>query len=285
MNKVMVALITPFKSDNSIDYLALDNLIERLIQEGCDGFIVCGTTAETPTLTHDERIQVLHHVIQVVNTRVPLYYGCGTNATKSSIEAIQEVEHLCLQGVLLVTPYYNRPTQEGLFQHFKTIAKSVNCPIMLYDIPSRTSSCLHYDTIRRLICECPNIVALKYASTDFEMIKKIKEEFPNFYIYSGEDAYIDESADALMDGLISVMAHLVLPKIKIFLDEDRIDNCTRKEINKMAYYTFIEASPAPIKYMLSKRGECNNIVRLPLVTCSMHAQEKIDAYMTKNNMF
>ncbi|MEG2800288.1 MAG: 4-hydroxy-tetrahydrodipicolinate synthase [Longicatena sp.] len=285
MNKVMVALITPFKSDNSIDYLALDNLIERLIQEGCDGFIVCGTTAETPTLTHDERIQVLHHVIQVVNTRVPLYYGCGTNATKSSIEAIQEVEHLCLQGVLLVTPYYNRPTQEGLFQHFKSIAKSVNCPIMLYDIPSRTSSSLSYDTIHKLICECPNIVALKYAATDFKMIKKIKEEFPNFYIYSGEDAYIDESADALMDGLISVMAHLVLPKIKIFLDEDRIDNCTRKEINKMAYYTFIEASPAPIKYMLSKKGECNNMVRLPLVTCSMHAQEKIDTYMTKNNMF
>lgn len=284
MEKVFVALITPFTEDDRIDLPALDRLIERLLSEGCDGFVVCGTTAETPTLKKEERMDILHHVIRKVNKQAEVWYGCGTNCTRNSITAVEEMEHEDIDGVLLVAPYYNRPNQQGLYEHFLAIANRTHHNIMLYNIPSRTGCDLSYETMDRLLRTCSNIKALKHASKDVTMVQKLHQKYPDFHIYSGEDDFFDEGMDAGMYGLVSVMGHVVLPQIKTFLEEGRVDNHSRKWLMEVASYTFMDASPAPIKHLLALRGECADILRLPMVALGKEACEKMEQWVAKSDI-
>lgn len=281
MNKVMVALITPFDLHNKVDFKALGQIIKRLMDEGVDGFIVCGTTAETPTLTHNEKIAILRYVIEIVQHRVEIWYGCGTNDTNGTLQNCIEAEKEDIDGVLLVTPYYNRPSNEGIFAHYDKIAQNIHTKIMLYNIPQRTGVQLSYDIIRRLIEKHSNIVALKQASLELDTVRLLKQEFPTFQIYSGEDAFFDEGFDAGMDGLISVMGHIGLPEIKAFIVQNRIHHDQWKWLKKLAELTFCDASPAPIKYMLSLRKECRNTVRLPLVSIQTDKQKLIQDFINK----
>lgn len=283
MNKVMVALITPFTEDNKVDYRALDHLITRLLKEGCDGFIVCGTTAETPSLNKHERFTILRHVIKKTRKRAEIWFGCGTNDTQTTLQNVLEAEKEDISGVLIVTPYYNRPSQEGIYQHYHYLAQHSHCPIMIYNIPSRTGVEIQMDTLRRLLKEHPQIQALKHASHDLNGIAQLKKDYPDFAIYSGEDGYFDEGIQEGMDGLISVMGHVFLPQIKAFLSDERRDHHLFNQLKEAAAYTFLEPSPAPIKYLLMLRGECLNILRLPMTPLSPAGIHKIETWLTNND--
>lgn len=285
MNQVMVALITPFTKEYKVDYPALKKITMRLLKEGCDGFIVCGTTGETPTLTLQERFKILKTVIEVVDQQAQIWYGCGSNNTYACIEMMQSVKELAFTGFLVVTPYYNRPSQNGIYAHYATIMKSIKKPIMLYNVPSRTGSFIEQANIEKLIMNFPQIYGLKQASNDLECVENLKKKYPDFKIYSGEDACIDEGMDCGMDGVISVMGHVFLPLIKQFLNSDRKDNHLRKKLCELAHYTFFDASPSPIKYMLNILKESENVLRLPLVPVSQTGQTIIKNWMTKNDNF
>lgn len=278
MQKVMVALITPFTKENEVDYDALTKIVKRLMREGCDGFIVCGTTAETPTLREAERYAVLQHVLSIVQGNCEVWFGCGRNCTRDTIRLIRKAQKYAIDGVLVVTPYYNKPSQRGLYEHYHAIASGIDTKIMLYNVPGRCGVELQYDTIRKLVYEHKNIVGLKQASHDLDTVVKLKKEFPQFKIYSGEDGYFDEGFDIGMDGLISVMGHFNMEKLQRFIQEGRKDNRLRKELYKEAALTFCDASPAPVKYLLSRKQECENILRLPMCPINREKELLLSSY-------
>ena len=253
-------------------------LIERLLQEGADGFVVCGTTAETPTLMEEEKLEILRFVIEKVKHRCEIWMGCGSNCTASTCSMIRRLNSYDIDGYLLVVPYYNKPSQQGIYQHFAACAHVSEKPIMLYNIPSRCKVALAYETLYQLVHDFSNIVALKHANSDFSIVENIKRDVSSFLVYSGEDELLDESIDAGMDGIISVMAHDNLLEMKRFLEEGRKDNVLRKRLKKEASIVFMEPSPACIKYILHKKGECENILRLPMTSITKSTKDVIDAY-------
>ncbi|WP_416326516.1 4-hydroxy-tetrahydrodipicolinate synthase [[Eubacterium] hominis] len=281
MEKVMVALITPFTKENEVDYEALTKIVKRLMREGCDGFIVCGTTAETPTLKEAERYAVLQHVLSIVQGNCEVWFGCGRNCTRDTIRLIRKAQKYAISGVLVVTPYYNKPSQRGLYEHYHAIASSVDTKLMLYNVPGRCGVELQYDTIRKLVYEHKTIVGLKQASHDLDTVIKLKKEFPQFQIYSGEDGYFDEGLDVGMDGLISVMGHFNMEKIQRFIKEGRKDNRLKKELYKEATLAFCDASPAPVKYLLSRKRECENLLRLPMCPVNREKELLLSSYFDK----
>lgn len=278
MYKIIVALITPFHKDKSIDETALRNLIRRLVKDGADGFVVCGTTAETPSLTKEEQHFLLEVVLDEVKHKPTLevWVGCGTNNTMTTLQSCQRLEKYPITGVLLCTPYYNKPTQEGIYEHFSYIAKHTTCQIMLYNVPSRCGVEISYDTYDRLFHDYDNIVACKQASSDLETMQKLKQKFPCKQMYGGEDALLDESLRIGMDGMISVMAHVNLCEMKQFIEEDRKDRSLCERLKQQANLIFYETSPACVKYILSKYQEIENELRLPLVRASQQAMNVID---------
>lgn len=279
MLKALVALITPFHHDGQIDYESLGKLIDRLLDEGCDGFIVCGTTAEVPTLRFDEKYEILDFVIGITKKRAQIWFGCGSNDTLSVIKGVKRVQDYDIDGILVVTPYYNKPSSKGLIAHYEAIANATNHKIMLYNVPSRTGVSLNYQTISTLIDHHSNIVGLKQASDDFDCVMKLKENYPDFVIYSGEDGSLQEGLHAGVDGIISVSGHMNLMMIKKYLSDYQNDpNTNFQDLKDFASITFCDASPAPIKYMLARKGYCENVLRLPLVGVSMAAQAMIEQY-------
>lgn len=283
MQELMTALITPFDAYGEIDYKALALLVDEQLEDGCDGFIVCGTTAETPTLNMEERMKILDLVIEKVKGRAQIWYGCGTNYTAGSIRAVQQVENKAITGVLLVTPYYNRPSQSGIYEHFKTIAQHTIADIMLYNIPSRCGSELHEETLDALLCECPNIKALKHAAKNLDLCTHILASHPEFRIYSGEDGFFNEGFDAGMSGLVSVMSHVAMKTLRSYVDGERVDEVLKAKLAECAAMTFIESSPSPVKYMMACAGRCENTLRLPLVPLSQKNREILDAWMAEND--
>lgn len=260
--KILTALITPFLDNKEIDYKSLYHIIKRLMKEGCRGFVVCGTTAEAPTLRNEEKISLLHFVLQHVEKDCEVWYGCGGNDTIRTLEQMQAVEHLNFSGYLLVCPYYNKPNNEGLYQHFAYLASHSKHPIMLYNVPHRCGVSLSFEVIDALIQEYDCIVALKHASSNFDLVTQIKQKYPHFNIYSGEDAYIIESIEAGCDGFVSVLSHIAYPQMMACIQALKKD-CI---LQKQAELLFSDASPNVIKYILSLRKECHDILRLPLTS-------------------
>ncbi|MEG0824106.1 MAG: dihydrodipicolinate synthase family protein, partial [Erysipelotrichaceae bacterium] len=186
--KVIVALITPFHRDLTIDYKALLDIINRLIYEGVDGLLVCGTTAEAPTLSDEEKINLLEFVIKNVDKKIKIYFGCGDNNTEHTLKLCKRAQKYPIEALLLVTPYYNLPNADGLYEHYNYIAKRTIANIILYNVPNRSKVNLEYNTITKLIDNNKNIIAIKQASNDIELLVKLKKEYPKFEVYSGEDA-------------------------------------------------------------------------------------------------
>lgn len=272
MNKQFyVALITPFHKDKTVDYKALKNIMEKLLDEGCDGFIVNGTTAESCVLSEKEKFTILQFVIDYVNGQIPIWFGCGSNDTMETLRLCKKSIQYDITGVLLVTPYYNKPTQNGLFAHFDYIASNVNIAIMLYQVPSRTAVAMSAETIEKLIEKNKNIIALKYADHNYELIDKILMNYPEFIIYSGEDGDYINGFKHGMHGIISVMGHVLLKEMK-----------ENNNLSDAAGLLFKESSPSPIKYWLSKEGLCEDVVRLPLVPIEKDLENEIDLWRIRH---
>jgi 4-hydroxy-tetrahydrodipicolinate synthase len=270
----ITALITPFKANGKLDEIGLENLILRQIENGVHGIVPCGTTGESPTLTHEEHQEVIKISIDVTKKKIPVIAGTGSNSTNEAIEMTASAEEAGANATLQVVPYYNKPNQEGLFKHFSEISKHTSLPLILYNIPGRSIVNLEVGTIKKLATENKNIVGIKEASGDINIVKEIKLVCPkDFIVLSGEDSLNLSILEEGGSGFISVTSNLIPNKcsqlFNLFKDgnilEARKINSAISELNKLL---FIDTNPIPIKSAMSKIGLCQNNLRLPLTSLS-----------------
>jgi 4-hydroxy-tetrahydrodipicolinate synthase len=276
-----VALITPFKEDDSIDFDALARIVEHQIKNGTDYLVVCGTTAETPTLTNEEKEEIKQFVINVNNGRVPIVYGIGGNNTKEIINKIQHVDLNGIDAILSVTPYYNKPSQEGLYQHFAAIANASLLPIILYNVPGRTGVNMTAETTLRLANEFSNVCAVKEASGNFSQIDDIIKNKPaDFMVISGDDGITFPLITLGAVGVISVIGN-AFPKefsrmVRLALEGDYENaRIIHHNFTELIELLFVEGNPAGVKSMLAVMGYIENKLRLPLVPNTIKTYEKI----------
>ena len=276
------ALVTPFNDDSSIDEAALRKFVEFQISEGINFLVPCGTTGESPTLSDAEQRRVVEIVVEVTNRRVPVIAGAGGNNTAHVIKLARECERLGADGLLSVTPYYNKPTQEGLFQHFKAIAEATTLPIILYNVPPRTNVNLLPDTVARL-AEIPNIIGVKEASGDISQIAEIVNRVPaSFRVLSGDDSMTLPLIAVGGVGLISVASNespAGLTRLTAACLENRWDEARRlnRELFPLMKLNFIETSPAPVKAALAMMGKIKEVSRLPIVPVKPETRDKLRA--------
>ncbi len=274
MKKIITALVTPFTSDYKIDYDTLKIYIDYQLDD-VDGFIVCGTTAEVCTLSDDEKFELLEFVLRICPSDKEIYFGCGTNNTTTTLALAKKASNYPINGLLIVTPYYNKPSQKGLYKHYECIAQAVSLPIILYQVESRCNCILEIETIKKLHHNHLNIIGIKYASSSIETLKEIRKQVKNFTIYCGDDALLYEM-NPYIDGVISVLTHLYAKNIRAFFDtEDKREDFFIKRYSRLL---FIESNPVPVKYVLSKLLHGGDFVRLPLATIGDDNKKLIDAY-------
>ena len=268
--RLLTAMVTPFLDNGEVDYAEVKRLAVHLIENGNDSILVCGTTAETPTLTHEEKVNIVKAVKEAVGDRAKIVVGTGTNCTRTTIEATKEMEALGADGILVVEPYYNKPSQEGMYQHFKAVAEATSLPIILYNIPGRCGVNMTPELIARL-AQIPNIVAVKEAGGSVEQVSKIRTLVPDdFVIYSGDDSLTLPMMSVGAYGVISVAAHVAGKEIRAMIDAYVAGNVAEaaqwhKKLYPIFKSLFITANPVPVKYALSQVGFGNGKVRLPLV--------------------
>jgi len=266
-----VALITPFKADFSVDYESLDRLLDYLINEGADFLCILATTGETPCLSAEEKSKVKNLIVEKVAGRIPILMGCGGNNTMAVVEELKNGDFKGIDGVLSVCPYYNKPSQEGLYQHFKTIAAATNLPVVLYNVPGRTGINLAAETTLRLARDCENIVAIKEASGNFTQIDDIIKNKPaDCDVLSGDDGITFPLITLGATGVISVIGN-ALPKefsrmVRLALNGDYDSARTiHHRFTELFSLLFVDGNPAGVKAMLNSMGMIENVLRLPLV--------------------
>jgi 4-hydroxy-tetrahydrodipicolinate synthase len=269
LGRVITAMVTPFKADGSLDLDGARTLAEHLVAHGSDGIVVCGTTGESPTLTHQEKHDLWSAVAQEVRGKASVIAGTGTYSTSESIELTRTAADAGADAVLLVTPYYSRPPQSGLLAHFKAIAESTKLPCILYDIPSRTARKIEHPTLLEL-AKVPNIVGVKDAAGDPAGTAKLAAEAPGFTIWSGDDALTLPMLAIGGIGVVSVASHLVGHRIAEMIaahDKGDVEGAARidHELRPIFEVLFITANPIPLKAALSMVGLPAGPVRLPLV--------------------
>ena len=264
--RFMVALVTPFLENGEIDYKSLVNLFEHCVQENVEGVVLCGTTGEGSALTLKEKEEILKFIISLNHNRLFIWMSCGTNNTAETLECARMASQYPIDGIMLITPYYVRPSQEGLYAHFKTIADRINLPIMLYNVPKRTGVELKSDTVIQLCNTCSNIVALKQASDNFKETQKILANC-DCHIYSGDDGLFLEGLSMGMEGIVSVAGHLYSDLILKILNQFELgieDYESDEKLKKITRAIFQVSSPSDIKALLASYGLCKETVRLPL---------------------
>lgn len=280
-----VALVTPFKNDSSIDFAALGRVVNHIIAGGANYLVIMGTTGESVTLSREEKKAVMSYVAEVTDNRVPLVLGIGGNNTQ---EVINEIRHMNLSGVdgiLSVAPYYNKPNQRGLIQHFKAIATSSPVPVILYNVPGRTCSNIASDTCLELATECENIVAIKEASGDIAQIMRIIRGKPdNFSVISGDDMLTIPIIAAGGSGIISVLANAFPAATSELVNFSLKSNFKPAREIQLRYLEiiellFIDGNPAGVKAMLSLMNLCQNNLRLPLVPVNRTIYTRIQKAM------
>lgn len=282
-----VALVTPFKKDLSVDFERLSQLVESVIAGGCDYIVALGTTAETPTLSLKEKEDIAATICRAARGKVPLVLGIGGNNTAGVINDIKTRNLSGYSAILSVAPYYNKPTQEGLFQHFKAIAESSPLPIILYNVPGRTGVNLTARTTVKLANASKNIIGIKEASGNMEQCKEILAECPDgFKLISGNDADTAEIMKMGGSGVISVIANALPELMKQLVDLcliENFDDAFKKQdsIKKLITHLFEDGNPAGVKALLSKLGMAENILRLPLVPVSHTVEENLIAEAQK----
>lgn len=280
--EVITAMVTPFGEDLKIDYPALEKLVEHLINNGSDAILVAGTTGESPTLTHEEEEELFIFVKEKVNGRVKLLLGAGSNSTSTAVEMAKRAVKLGADVILTVVPYYNKPSQKGMYEHFSAIAKAVDVPIILYNIPGRTGVNMTPATISKLAKEFKNIVAVKQSNSDLDLISEIKIACPDdFVIYSGDDSLTLPMLSLGAYGVISVASHVTGKEIKSMITDfkaGKIDEATNKHLELYSLFKkiFMAPNPVPIKECVAKLGIIKNYVRLPLV--ALDSDEKAELF-------
>ena len=278
-----VALVTPFRQDRSLDRNALRYLVQFHIAAGTDIVIPCGTTGESPTLSVEEQTEIIEIVREEAGNKILVAAGAGTNATDKAVMLAKNAEKSGAEAILSVAPYYNKPSQEGFYQHYRHIAEAVSVPVIVYNVPGRTGSNVSAETILRLAQDCKNILAVKEASDNLPQIMELLSSRPdNFSVMTGEDPFILPFIALGGDGVISVAANQVPGEVKKLVTETREGNMEQaKTINNRLFrlfsLNFIESNPVPVKYGLSLMGMIEEVYRLPLVPLHEENKAKVEA--------
>ena len=284
-----VALITPMFDDGAVDYESLNNLIDFHIDAGTSSIVSVGTTGESATVGVKEHLKIIKHTIEYAARRIPIIAGTGANSTSEAIELTQEAKNLGADACLLVTPYYNKPTQEGMFQHFKLIAESVDIDQILYNVPGRTAVNMSIETTTRL-SKISNIIGIKDATGDLEVIKGLVKSCPqDFLLLTGDDA---TAVDFLLlggHGGISVTANVTpkeLQKVYMTAIAGNADLAKKanKELINLHQNLFVESNPIPVKWALYKMGMCSKGIRLPLIELSSEFRPLIENDLKELNL-
>lgn len=280
-----VALVTPFKEDRSVDFEALERLINYQIENGIEYLVVMGTTGESTTLTKDEKEAVTKKVLEINKGRLPVVLGIGGNSTQGVVAEIKQTDLSAIDAILSVSPYYNKPTQEGIYQHYRAIAMATSKPIIMYNVPGRTSKNVAPETIIRLASDFENIIAVKEAGNSVhQYLELIKNKPQDFLIISGDDDLALAVTLAGGSGVISVIGQ-AMPKefsemIRLGLKGKAKDSYSiHFKLMEMINYIFEENNPAGIKALLKKVGICETYTRLPVVEATGELQEKINTFI------
>jgi len=280
-----IALVTPFRQDGSVDYESLLHLVDYQLKNGADFFCILATTGETPTLTREERQRIKDLVVEKVQARVPILMGCGGNNTAAVVEELKTGDFKGIDGILSVCPYYNKPSQEGLYQHFKAIAAATSLPVVLYNVPGRTGVNLKAETTVRLARDCENIVAIKEASGNLEQVDEIIKNKPNsFDVISGDDSLTFPMVSCGAVGVISVIGN-ALPRefSKMIRLQMRGEYDPARKIHHrftdLFSLLFVDGNPAGVKAMLHEMGFIENVLRLPLVPTRISTLQRMSEIM------
>ena len=285
-----VALVTPFTSTGEVDYVALRRLLDYQMSNGTDFLCILATTGETPCLSKDEKKRIKNIVVEKVNGKMPILMGCGGNNTISVVEALQNDDFTGIDGILSVCPYYNKPSQEGLYQHFKTIANSTDLPVVLYNVPGRVGVNMTAQTTLRLANDCSNIVGIKEASGNFSQIDDILKNKPaHFDVISGDDGITFPLITLGASGVISVIGN-ALPKefgrmVRLALNGDyRSALEIHHKFTELFELLFVDGNPAGVKAMLHSLGLIENELRLPLVPARIQTMGEINSIIQELNI-
>jgi len=285
----MVAIITPFDAEGNFDEESYRQLIEFQIENGTDVIVPCGTTGESATLSYEEHNRVIKTCIEQVNKRVPVIAGTGSNATAEAIEISQHAKEMGTDGILLVSPYYNKPSQEGLFQHYKALAENVALPQVLYNVPGRTGMNITAATTIRL-AEFANIVAIKEASGDLTQASEIiANAGDKIDVLSGDDFLTLPLMSVGAKGIISVTANIIPKQVKemvVAIQNGQWDEARKMHLNLLDVHQamFIESNPVPVKTSAALMGKCQADVRLPLVAMGESTLEKLQTVLRKHEL-
>lgn len=272
--EIITAMVTPFNKKYEIDYPAVEKLAKHLMNNASDGILIAGTTGESPTLTHDEEYELLYTVKAAVSGGCKLIMGAGSNSTTTAIESSKKVEELGADAILSVVPYYNKPNQQGLIEHFGAIARAVDLPIILYNIPGRTGINMAPSTVAFLAKEYSNIVGLKQSYFDMDVVTELKDVCPeDFAIYSGDDSLTLPMLSLGAHGVISVASHVIGNEIKSMIHNFKAGQVHAAKNMHLKLYPlfkklFMAPNPVPVKAVLSRLKIIENYVRRPLVELS-----------------
>ena len=280
-----VALVTPFDEVGEVDYRALDCIVDSLLDSGQVDFLcLLGSTAETACLSENEQLQVKNHVCQKVAARLPILLGFGSNNTRALVERVANFDLSGVDGLLSVCPFYNKPSQEGIYRHFHALASATELPVVVYNVPGRTASNMTAETTLRLAADCPNIVAVKEASGNLEQIETILRQKPSgFDVLSGDDGLTFRLCSSGAAGVISVVAN-ALPAdfgrlVHAALEGDKTEaaniNASLAEVYRLLS---IDGNPAGIKALLAVQGKCKNVLRLPLTPATIATQAALQQF-------
>ena len=280
-----IALVTPFNEDGSVDYQSLKRLVEYQLNNGADFLCILVTTSETPTLSKEEKTEIKKFIVEFVNGRVPIMIGCGGYNTAAVVEELKTGDFTGIDGILSICPYYNKPSQEGLYQHFKAISAATKLPVILYNVPGRTGVNMTAATTVRLAKDCKNIVAIKEASGNLEQINEIIKNKPStFDVISGDDALTFPMISCGAVGVISVIGN-ALPKefskmIRLqFKGEYEPARKIHHKFIDLFSLLFVDGNPAGVKAMLHEMGMIKNVLRLPLVPTRISTLQKMSEIM------
>lgn len=266
-----VAIVTPFTKEGEVDYAALEALVQMHLDCGTDFLCVLGTTGETPTLTNDEKREIRKRIIKQVDGRMPIMVGFGGNCTRNVVEELKTEDLTGIDAILSVAPYYNKPVQEGVYQHYKAIAQATELPIYMYNVPGRTGVNILPSTVVRLAKECPNIVGYKAASGNLAQVKELINALPeDFDVFSGDDALTVDIMEAGGVGVISVFGNAYpkeMTSLVRAMQEGRVSDARNihDKLNELFQLIFVDGNPSGIKALLNIHGRVENVLRLPLV--------------------
>lgn len=281
---IATAMVTPFDKNENIDFQKLSKLIDYLLNNGTDSLVVAGTTGESPTLSEEEKVALIQYSVKEAAGRAPIIAGTGSNNTKASIKLTKKAEEAGADVVMLVTPYYNKPSQEGMYRHFRAIAEETSLPVMLYNVPGRTAASLAPETTIRL-AEIPNIIAIKEASGDLDAITKIVAETPeDFAVYSGDDSLTLPALSVGARGIVSVASHIIGPEMQEMIKHYTEGNTAQaalihQKLLPLMKGLFAAPNPSPLKTALQLKGLDVGSVRLPLIPLNEDERLRLSSLM------